>query len=148
MMAMLRILSIWGTSRLCRTTAPVATQQAIRLPYKFRSDGICDVSRIGSNQPHTTPSLRSRYKIRARHPLRMPGPSNQPRRILSHSVVAVNPDPMMVSPTPMAWSPDIVAWTRPIARTMDVIRPVPHTDVDYNRLCWRHRKETRHRCEN
>src|SRR5205807_940639 len=148
MMAMLRILSIWGTSRLCRTTAPVATQQAIRLPYKFRSDGICDVSRIGSNQPHTTPSLRSRYKIRARHSYRMPGPSNQPQRNLSHPVVAVNPDSMVVSPTPMPGNPDIIPRPGPIAWTMDVIGPVPHTNINYNCFGWRYRQEARHRCEN
>ena len=46
--------------------------------------------------------------------------------------MAVDPDGVMA--TPMPWNPAPVSSTTPIARTMDIIRPIADVDVDTDRI--------------
>jgi len=46
--------------------------------------------------------------------------------------MTVDPDPVIT--TPMPWNPAPVSSTRPIARTMDIIRPIADIDVDTDRI--------------
>jgi hypothetical protein len=56
--------------------------------------------------------------------------------LLAGSVMSVDPDLMMmvVTPGPMSRNPAPVSSTGPVARTMDVIRPISYVDTNTNRI--------------
>jgi len=44
--------------------------------------------------------------------------------------MAVYPDSLAVSIPPMSWPPNVIHAARPVARTTNIIRPIPNVDHD------------------